>query len=593
MSDRNDSGAIHEPLKQYVSHFRDRFRQISADFLADAVKRSQVDAALNVKTVARIKALKKKIEKAESVLGFLRFLKGLLIFLAAAGILTGLLYVLPMFWNDFPDFRIPQEYAAAGAAVTVLALLLIFCVLNKKIAVRAAALEQHKAELAETLAEAWLQMEPLNCLFRWDTVIKLVMQACPLLSFDPYFSVSRMDDLCRNYGWTAEDPNRSVLFCRSGSIKKNPFVMAEALFFYWDTKIYHGHLEISWTETESYTDAEGHRRTRKVRRYQTLTASVEKPYPAYERNVFTVFGHDAAPDLCFSREPGELSGLEDGFWNRRKIKSAVKALRKRSKDLNNSFTIMANEEFDALFHAVNRNHEQQFRLLFTPLAQQEMLALLRDRKHGYGDDFKFVKQGKINIIPAKHLYGLNLSADPDLFRNYDLAEIKRVFTEFSNEYFRALYFAFAPLFAIPLYQQERSAYAGYGTEETSSPWEHESLANYYGQAAFAHPDSVTENILKTKETGSGGVRKVTVTAHGFAGYPRTDYVSVYGGDGRWHDVPVHWTEYLHVSRETPLMVTEHAGDEEQEKVRTLMRKYNLSSSDILSRKNMLSFLPGK
>ena len=33
-------------------------------------------------------------------------------------------------------------------------------------------------------------------------------------------------------------------------------------------------------------------------------------------------------------------------------------------------------------------------------------------------------------------------------------------------------------------------------------------------------------------------------------------MSVYGGDGCWHDVPVEWTEYLPVERTRNMTVTE-------------------------------------
>ena len=50
-----------------------------------------------------------------------------------------------------------------------------------------------------------------------------------------------------------------------------------------------------------------------------------------------------------------------------------------------------------------------------------------------------------------------------------------------------------------------------------------------------------------------------MTAHGYRGEPRTDYVRTFGGDGRFHDVPVPWTEYLPVSRTSPLRLLETDG----------------------------------
>ena len=51
---------------------------------------------------------------------------------------------------------------------------------------------------------------------------------------------------------------------------------------------------------------------------------------------------------------------------------------------------------------------------------------------------------------------------------------------------------------------------------------------------------------------------LTVSAYAFRQEERVEYVPRHGGDGRWHNVPVHWVEYLPVSRETSLVVC-HAG----------------------------------
>lgn len=88
-----------------------------------------------------------------------------------------------------------------------------------------------------------------------------------------------------------------------------------------------------------------------------------------------------------------------------RIGRAVKQLESKSRDLDHGggFTVMANREFDALFAATDRDHEVQFRLLFTPLAQQEMLKLLRDKTDGYGDDFGFTKRGMVNFVMPDHM----------------------------------------------------------------------------------------------------------------------------------------------------------------------------------------------
>ena len=43
-------------------------------------------------------------------------------------------------------------------------------------------------------------------------------------------------------------------------------------------------------------------------------------------------------------------------------------------------------------------------------------------------------------------------------------------------------------------------------------------------------------------------------AHGFKGIERVDYISKTGGDGRVHQIPVHWIEYVPVTKITPFVV---------------------------------------
>jgi hypothetical protein len=227
---------------------------------------------------------------------------------------------------------------------------------------------------------------------------------------------------------------------------------------------------------------------------------------------------------------------------------------------NIQYTVMSNRTFNALFNADDRDHEIQFRLLYTPLAQQETLKLLQDNKIGYGDDFMFRKMRKINMIVATHLRNFDITASPDRFVHYELDRIRAAFLSYNTEFFRAFYFAMAPLLAIPLYQQTPPPRFGtvYGKKPGSASfWECESLANSFDADAFRHPASVTRNILKTRsEVNSDGDTIVSVTAHGFRGESRTDYVSKYGGDGHWHDVPVHWTEFFPVQRSSPFLIRE-------------------------------------
>jgi hypothetical protein len=410
---------------------------------------------------------------------------------------------------------------------------------------------------AEREALAWGQMAALNSLFDWDIFGRLVSKTVPRIELDPYFSQSRLTNLHQSYGWNdAFNNSRSVMFAHTGAINGNPFIMAQTLNHWIGSKTYSGSLMIYWTE--QVRDSNG--RSSTVSRSQTLRASVNKPFPDYQTESILIYGNHAAPDLSFSRQPSSLSGSDNGVINTWRKNQAIKKLEARARKQASGFTPMANREFDALFAAGDRDHEIQFRMLFTPLAQQEMVKILKDKAVGFGDDFVFTKLQKINAVEPKHLTGMDISAAPEMFGFYDLATARAHFNDYHNALFKAFYFSFAPILAIPLYQQHRPAEDIYaGVIQGSCFWEHEAIANYMGESHFSHPDSVTRNVLKTASQGDErGAQKVQVTAHGFRGENRVDYIRVRGDDGYTHQVPVHWVEYISVDRTSEILVCNEA-----------------------------------
>jgi hypothetical protein len=124
-------------------------------------------------------------------------------------------------------------------------------------------------------------------------------------------------------------------------------------------------------------------------------------------------------------------------------------------------------------------------------------------------------------------------------------------------FFKGMYFAIAPLLAIPEYQIGCAYRATDTSGSGPASWEIEAVANHHGDATFAHPQCVTKNILKTQHIiNADGAVAAEVTAYGYMGIQRTDYVSVKGGDGHYHDVAVHWTEYIDVHQSSSMTVVD-------------------------------------
>ncbi len=598
---------VHEPLELYQGRLKDEFAATAAEFFEALLRQSGVDEKANGETVALIRSLEKQISNASSSRSNWRLMRGIAVFL----IIVASFVLLWALWHALSPQSQPNSPGPIWTLVSLATLGCSILLIVKKFNPAIRELDQRLAQFQEQLAAqmhiAWEQLAHLNQLYDWGMIEKLVRETVPRLALDPYFSTARYEELRQSFGWQdAADDNRSVIGTQSGTINGNPFLIAKTLDFAWGEETYHGSLTISWQEHETYRDSNGNQSTRWVTRSETLHASVTKLMPRYSNSAFLIYGNEAAPDLSFSRVPSPHSKSDGGFFDKWSMDREINRLEKLSRNLDDdsNFTIMAYREFDALFGATNRDNETQFRLLFTPLAQQQMVFLLKDQSVGYGDDFRFQKAGKINLVHPDHLDDVELVPSPERFKNYDLADARRSFNAYANDYFKHIYFTFAPVLAIPLYQQHRSDADIYRAVHSgpASFWEYESLANYYGQDAFRHPDSSTLNILKTTSRGTG---EVAVTAYGFCGEARLDYVSVYGGDGCWHNVPVHWTEYLPVRhtremgvRETDIATRQDFAQAAQatqssqaaSEWQTFFRKIGASPDQVLFRRSLASVL---
>lgn len=598
-----DFEEIAYPVEMYRTRFKSEHERNTEEAFEKLAAESKVDPETNAALVKEIRKCEQEIASLDSSLGRWKFLRILLILLIIAGFAGCGLYIFQLCGNPQIEYRIPWWLGGVFFLSPVLMLILIFRAINPKIRNFQERLDEKRQDLKMKMEEAWRQMAPLNRLFQWDTISRIVMKTLPILKIDRYFSQERMSQLRRYFQWDPDsDDFTSVQCCQSGTMNGNPWILAEVLRQTWGTETYYGSITISWKEQVVTTDSNGRLRTRWVTKYETLTASLEKPKPLYDTLKFLVYGNEAAPDLVFSREPNPLSEAGTGFFERGQLKSAIKALEKKSRDMSNTFIIMDNREFDACFNAADRSHEQQFRLLFTPLAQQEMLKLLRDREQGFGDDFTFRKRNMINLLFSAHLSQTDFSGNPDLFKHYEFAEIKKMFITFSNDFFRSLYFTLAPLFCIPLYQQHRNfpdVYSGVIDRGEASHYEYESMANSMDRKEFRPNGATTDCILKTfPRERNGSEVDLSVTAHAFRGAARTEYVSKYGGDGKWHRIPVEWIEYLPVSRTSEMTVCEAGTSDSREfaelskteKWQSVFARHAAVPGSVFFRRDLVAFL---
>ena len=315
---------------------------------------------------------------------------------------------------------------------------------------------------------------------------------------------------------------------------------------------------ITWTSLER--DSNGRLRPRI--HTQLLRASIERPVPVYTTTALLYYAHAAAPALTFTHAPTGLAAEGDGFFARRRKARAMRALEDFSRNLDDDsqYTLMGNHDFELLFHATDRSDEVAFRQLFTPVAQQEMLSILRDTTIAYGDDFVFRKEGPANLITASHLASATLSTAPAQFHALSYDDARRHFLTFHAEYFRHFYATLAPLLAIPAYQTPSAtpASAPPATEPPPLPsaWELQTLAYASGAPSSRPPGTDPACILKAPLCPPDGpFSTALITAHAFRVVPRVTYVSMLGNDGVHHQVAVRWEEYLPVERTRRLHFT--------------------------------------
>ena len=515
---------IFNPLEDYEKKFQSLHFEITEQFFSELVKKSGVDIEENRKTVKEYDECRISLEKLKKK--------------------RTLFLVLRVFMF-----------------ITLILIPVVFWKLNPKIKKLSEEVDSVDNKAAELLRSAQNQMLPLNSLFTTRDAIDIIEKTIPSLKFDRLFSLERETDMRVNYDFNPEGEGlSSTLDVLSGEYKDNPFLFEKKLVHTMGTETYHGYRTISWTE--SYTDSNGKRRTRT--RTQTLHATVVKPKPFYSTQIALNYGAQGAPDLTFSRDASHLEQKSEREIERIVKKGEKKLKRKTDRAVreNDDFVSMSNTDFEVLFDALDRDDEVQFRTLFTPLAQTNMVDLILS-KTGFGDDFNFFKSRRMNKIVSNHSQRRALCLDASEYTSYSYDIICENFKTKNENYFKAVYFDFAPIWAIPMYQ-ERPVHSLKPIPDTSrlySAKESECLANRIEKSLVVHVNTKTEAILKTdylKSTGNSD--EISVMASSYDIIPRVDVVSVFGGDGRYHNVSVPWDEYIPLENTESFYVTKQSLD---------------------------------
>lgn len=557
-----ENKSILEPLNEYNSVYKNLIRENADKFYKDLVKKAETKVEENKETVKKYNQKLLEANQTKKKITKKNVLKGFMVFFI-------IVFFLLIFYCSYNIYKYctsknpSQVQIILNPILTVvfLGLAILFIILIvKKLNPLIKELENLNDKLNQEaealLKEAYAQMQTLNDSFDYNMIKKVVMKTTPLIQIDDYFDIKKYYFLKDKYGYDEQySDDTSICGCLSGSIVGNPFLYVRTFNMELINKTYTGTRVITWT----VTDSKGNTQVRS----QTLVAHYTAPAPTYYYSTKLIYSNEAAPDLSFSREPSGAKG-KDEKGIKKLIKSKIKDMQEieedsmKNDDHSNIFTPLSNTEFDALFGAFDRDNEVQFRLLFTPLAQNNMMDLLVSQEP-YGDEYYFVKEGYINYIVTDHMKDFDMGDGPFPYISYSYEISKDTFINNCSYFFQSLYFDLIPLLNIPLYQQYKTQEYIYQHEfkENFTTHEVETIANSFSNNPFSNPLTTTRTILKSslirKENDND---KVLITAHSFQGLNRTIYIPTMCSNGRMYDVPVNWIEYIPLEQETPMEVKE-------------------------------------
>lgn len=583
-----------EPLKLYSYELSYKHQDNIDEYFNNATQQANVDIEGNRLTCKEYYGYLDQIKKNQNKLGNQKGLRGLLIFLTILFFLVGtimiVLGIMKTFGNySFIGFIIGPVLIVAG---------IFFIVLNstsisKKISKFEQIIQELQGKASKKLQEANEQMASLNRLYDWGIPAKLVNKTTPIIHMDEHLSIERLSHLIENYGYKPSNKDDiSTIFIQSGTLIGNPFMYERDYIRRMVDTPYTGSITISWTE--SIPDGKGGSRT--VVHTQTLTATIVRPAARYNLDTVLIYGNEAAPKLSFSRNPSNANSMNEKQIEKFAMQTEKELHKMAENKVKTNFTPLGNAKFEGLFHAYNRDNEVEFRLLFTPLAQKNMISLITS-KQPYGDDFSFIKKKMVNIVRSNHAQTLDFDGNPKHFFSFDYDKTKETFKTYNMRYFQGIFYDFAPLLSIPLYQQHRDFdYKFSASGKPHNPMlEAEVLANFFNEKIFMPDECGTHLILKAEHVKTiGKADIVNIHSYGYQLIPRIENVTKMGGDGFPHIVPVPWTEYIPVEKETPMVIIDCGGSKEefsqnQEKIQQVVSRYS-SNSDILYQRGLLSFI---
>jgi hypothetical protein len=265
----------------------------------------------------------------------------------------------------------------------------------------------------------------------------------------------------------------SVYQCVSGRAFTHPFLLLKHKQCEKYTATYM--MSQSFPYTTTRRDSQGRMTT--VTMYETLTAYQYRDAYRYNYGSTALFlTGDEATTLKFNNLPPLKHQHDVNKFYKQHMKQGMYP--------------NVNVDFDINFPCV-RDNDAQFRLLFTPLAQKEIVNLVKAHDYTY----TVAKDHDLNMVTSRFGDDLSTAFNAEMLHQYDFQVLKQTFHDFVFNFFKNTYYALAPLLCIPLYQQFNYSKYINDADTGVSDVEVEALLNHVPTAMINHPESDTDNLI--------------------------------------------------------------------------------------------------
>jgi hypothetical protein len=272
----------------------------------------------------------------------------------------------------------------------------------------------------------------------------------------------------------------SICQCVSGRAFTHPFLLLQ-----------HKQRE-QYTATYSMSESFPYRATRRDAQGNMVTETMYETLTAYQYRDAYRYNYGSTAVLLTGDEATTLK-----FHNESPLKHQHDVNKFYKKHMKEGMYPNVNVDFDINFPCI-RDNDAQFRLLFTPLAQKEVVNLVKAQNH----DYTVIKDNNINIVRSHFGGDLSSAFGSEILKQYDYEVLKKTFHDFVLNFFKSTYYSLAPLMCIPLYQQ--FTYSKYNNDASTgvSNIEVESIMNHIEPTIIDHPESDTDNLIHVNSTKS-------------------------------------------------------------------------------------------